>query len=247
MSYYRKIASAMGVFLFVAVLMSCGQAFGQSSASPSPNAGPGLITDIGSPGPDAIDLKVWADKDSTQPFHRGERVIVQFQPDRDAQLMVLGVTAAGKPVLLFPNREMSDAKIEKGKFYTFFGDDSNVHVELGAESEMSSLVFLVASKPFDVQALLKPPATLGLAFQANTDKRLAQLRAIVKRMAEDKGFNRVILPIEGERGKGFAFKVTKAGAPGQSKTRLKALPSTIKSKKPETVTGVQGYGDRSPK
>lgn len=197
---------------------------------------------IGNPGPDAIRLQVWTNKDPGEAFREGERLVIYFQADRQAYLTILAVSAKGNVRVVFPNRELPDNMIEKDKFYTVFGDDSQIWLHLVKDEGQTRLAFYVSASPFDFSPL-KPDTDMHcITIPADGKAHMKVLTDKLDAVAKSQGFNRLILSLQGEKDERFEINLMGGSGIG-TKPLPKRLPVGNESQPPETLTGTQGVKD----
>ncbi len=122
---------------------------------------------LGKPGDHPIGVHAWYEKEPGHVFQTGDRVILSFQTDQEAHVMVLHVIPCRSVQVLFPNKEHADAAVRKGAVNTLFGDDSGIRLSLGEKIPQAQLVFCVSSKPFVFGPLKRPSDQVGVTLRSD--------------------------------------------------------------------------------
>jgi hypothetical protein len=234
----RKV-TLVGICGFLWAVSVCALCVGVSSYSCAEVQGiPGVLATL-QPGPQAIPLKVWSDKEPGASFQEGERIVITFQAAQPAYLTILSCSSTGDVVILFPNKEHSDNFIERERPYNLFGDDSTLRLSVGREYVRGGLILCLSPKPISLDSL-QAPEHQWLTIPANANKQIETLRTMVQNMAKDPGFNKVLVPIPGSRRENREVIVSVAPDQGRA-TRPKGLPGAVESSEPEVVTGSAGF------
>lgn len=195
---------------------------------------------IGDPGPHAINLEVWTDRDYDESVREGEQLIIYLEADRKAYLAILVVAASGDVWVIFPNNELANTVIEKDRVYTLFGDDSQIWVHLVKQHIETKLAFYVSDKPFDFTPLQPDDGRSCIAIPAFSGEQMQLLTQKLSQGAKSKRFNRVILSFKRKKDQGFNISTKKAVAP---KRLYKKIPGGRESEPPEILLGTQGVKD----
>ena len=200
------------------------------------------LLSIGKPGPGAISIKVWTNKEPGEDFASGDRVIVYFQADRDAYLTAISVSSKGGSIsVVFPNKDHADTKIEKGRRYTLFGDDSGMRMKLAGRGEKGELVFYVSESSFTLDPLKPAKRTGWISITAGDSEKVKLLLGKLEEIAGTEGFNRVTLSPKDAKGDTLNIKLMGPRRLFKSRKPLqRRLPRDVKSDRPDSVTGVQG-------
>lgn len=239
--------SSRVIALLTAVLLSLtwSSAFGDSVKGLEDALG---LLSVGKPDPNPIKVQIWTNKEPGESFTTGDRVIVHFQADRDAYLTAVSVSSEnGRVSVIFPNKDHPDTKVDKGKLYTLFGDESGLQMKLDGSARKAELAFYVTSKPFALDPLKPVKPATWITFGAGDSENVKILRDKLEAIAGTEGFNRVTLSPKDVKGETLNIKLMgpkklfKYGKPVQ-----KRLPEDTRSGRPESVTGVQGADEKAP-
>jgi hypothetical protein len=188
------------------------------------------------PGDHPIGVRAWYEKEPGHVFQTGDRVILSFQTDQDAHVMVLHVIPGRSVRILFPHKEHANAEVHKGAVNTLFGDDSGIRLTWGKKVPQAELVLCASSKPFELGTLKRQDDEAGVALRSAAD--VQTLKAILQTMAKDPGFNRLVLPCDEQAAYGFEAVLTLS--PPSTPPKSRGLPGAEDSDRPGTVTGTQG-------
>lgn len=192
------------------------------------------------PGPHAIPIKVWSEKKRRDSFREGERIVIAFQAAQPAYVMILACSSSGDVAVLFPNKDRSDNFVGQEKIYTLFGDDSTLRLSVGGEYEHGGLVLCASAKPFTLNALKGLEHQQRVTIPANALEQMETLRSTIQAMAKEAGFNRVFVPVSGDKKENHEVVVSLS--PDQAKpVRPKGLPASVESSEPEVITGSAGF------
>ena len=194
------------------------------------------------PGPKKIPFELWTEAESSAALREGDNLIFTLQAGDDATLTVIGLLSDGTAMILFPNQLQPDNKIKGGAVYTFFGEDSPLMLRVGKKVPGSWLVFILNTSGVTVDWSKIGAGDLAVRIKASSDKEVQGLKEALAVLADDEKFNCVIVPIESLSREGFDMQLMKPESTG--KPHYKRLPSTLDSRRPGTVTGSQGYGDK---
>lgn len=198
------------------------------------NAGPAkALLNLGTVGPDAVNLKVWTDQPEHKKLKPGDKVAVNFNADKDCYLVVLNVSSRGGVTVVFPNKEQKDNRIVGGKDYTIFGPGSRLRLVLGKRVPEAKLVFFVSPEPVDLDSFKIPDNEMVFRIPPGARDRLTAFREKLEQASQKKGFNRVLLSIKTDQNGEADLKLMG----GKFK---KGLPSKDSSEGPETITGTAG-------
>jgi|WetSurSiteA1Bulk_404760.scaffolds.fasta_scaffold16033_2 hypothetical protein len=196
----------------------------------------GELASIGEPGPDAIKFRIWTNKEEHEAFQPGDRAIIHLSAERQAYATMFAVSSEGHVTLLFPNKLMQDNIIEPNKLYTLFGDDSQVHMTAGERTSKGKIVIYLSTTPFVPDPLRIPENGVWLTIYGQAQKEMGILKDKLQSLAKAEGFNRATVPLPGGKGGDLEIQLKEVSTQGARK----ALPGTIESSIPETVTGSAG-------
>lgn len=222
------------VVIFGLLAWVLGSPAGAAPAKESASAGAHQLLDIGKPGPRAIRLDIRTDTPDGQPLKAGDSVVLHVNASHECYITAIYISAAGDAVILFPNTKTPDNRIEPEKEYTLFGGDSGIKLKVGDTMKEGRIVFFASPRPLNLSPL-KPAdgqACISIARGATEDVRV--LKQKIEALAREKGFARKVLQLKAHGSKGTSLN-------------LMGLPSTVRSDKPEGVTGVQGFKDEEAK
>jgi hypothetical protein len=206
------------------------------------------LLNLGTIGPEPINLSVWTNRPAGQKFKTGDRVVIYFKADKDCYVTALNVSAQGDVAVLLPSKEHPDNFIKAGQEYSLFGDDSNVRLEMGKGLPEVKAVFYATSQPISLDPLVIPELRLVLQIPHTEKESLGVLVAKIEKASAVPGFNRVILAIKSEPAGGPNLKLMgpaprpQPSMPGSERREGPAgiEPSRSDSEQPETLTGTQG-------
>ncbi len=200
------------------------------------------LLSVGKPDSSAVKIRVWTNKEPGESFATGDRVILHFQADRDAYVAAISVSSKdGRVSIIFPNKDHPGTKIDKGKVYTLFGDDSGMRMKLVDTTEEGELVFYATTKQFSLDPLKPENQKTWISFPASDSDKVDLLRGKLKEIAGAEGFNRVALSPKDRKGGTLNIKLM-GPAKGLRSVRpvRRQIPRDPKSERPDSVTGVQG-------
>lgn len=192
----------------------------------------GALLSLGKVGPDAIKLKVWTDPPADKPARLGQRIVIHFRADADCYLVVANISPKGV-IIVFPNRERPDNRIEAGKEYTLFGTGSKLKLVLGRGVSEAKMAFYLSPQPIDLSPLKIGAKKAAIVIPSSASEKLKALKDKIEGISKQKGFNRKVLAIKSQE-------------EGRSGLRLMGLPSRkgVRSRKssdrPGSVTGTRG-------
>jgi hypothetical protein len=236
------VAAVLRRSLVIAAVMSllyCLGVVGFADQGGTRNAKNLELFSTGQPGSGATPAKVWTNKAHGEYFKEGEPIILTLQVAQPASLCVIVATGDGHVALIPQRSVLEEEQLKPGKIYTLFGDDSPL--QLAAEKGLApgKLVILLTGRPVNVDQF-KPSNDKGfVSIPVDSQRELAVLRDEIKTLAEDSGFNRIVVDIPaGDGTSGQVSLVIQARE--DTKDARKALPRAIESVEPETVTGSAG-------
>jgi len=183
----------------------------------------------------AIKLDIWTNQPADKPFEDGDRVVIHFKADRPCYVMVANVSSTGNVSIVFPNKEHTDNRIDGGKEYVLFGDDSQLKLVMGKGVSEPKLVFYTSSVPFELSGFKVPDDQAVLAIPATARDRLKMLRESIARAARNKGFNLQVLSLKGKPQGKVDLKLM--GGPWGGKS----VRPVETSETPGAVTGSRGH------
>jgi hypothetical protein len=135
--------------------------------------------------------------------------------------------------VLFPNREAPYGAISAKREHILFGPDSNIELKVSPKIREAHIFFYVFSKGLDFGPLRIADSSACMTIPHSSPKDVWALVNSLKRMAQDKGFNRTVVVVKAA-GKADAVK-------------LMGLPRSVESEQPIPVTGAQGAKDKGVK
>jgi hypothetical protein len=207
------------------ICLGCVAAFAGSEGTPQAAA---ELTTVGTPGPKAIQLKIWTDKPESHVFRAGDSIVLHVRADRRACIAVVYISSKGDAIVLFPNAQTPDNLILPGRDYTLFGDSAPIKLKISETMKEGRIVVFSSSSPLPLDSLgAVSESKPCIQIPSSAPDRLDALKGYLERASKDEGFNRVVLALKGGGAAGLSLK-------------LMGLPTAVKSEKPETVTGVQG-------
>ena len=205
---------------------------------------------VGNPAAGTPDLKISTHRPASPGFMPGDRLTVQLTARKPLYLLAINVTSKGTVTLLFPNRTRPDSRLEPGKQYSLFAEDSGVSLVLGDQADGGGTVFYTSRQPIDLSALKLPDKGACMTFSETSGKPLSIVRKALAALAGTKGFTRTDLPLKDDQGNRYDVEVilTDGKQVTTSQTDLskrgaveKSLPTGLKSDRPESITGAAGH------
>jgi hypothetical protein len=182
---------------------------------------------IGKAGPQAIDLQIRTDHAEGQPLKAGDLIVLHVRASREAYIAAIYFSSTGDTVVLFPNKQTPDNHIMPGKEYSLFGEGSGIRLKVSDKMKEGQIVFFASSKPFNLSPLQVPEGQTCITIACSAEKERGVLKQQIEALAEDQGFNKVVLRLKTGGNEGVPLN-------------LMGLPTTVTSDKPESITGVQG-------
>ena len=194
------------------------------------------LVSIGVPGSEAVQFKMWTNKEEGETFRAGDRAIIFLSAEREAYVTMLSVSSDGSVTVLLPNKLMQDNAIQPNKLYALFGDDSPVRLTTGKRPSKDKLVIHLSPVPLALDPLTIPEGSACLTLTGEARKEMGILKEKIRTMAKDKGFNRTTVLLPSETGDSLAIMVTEI-----SRTvSRKGIPEDQESTVPGTLTGSPG-------
>jgi hypothetical protein len=194
------------------------------------------LVSIGVPGPEAVQFKIWTNKEEGETFRPGDRATIFLSAGRAAYVTMLSVSSDGSVTVLLPNKLMQDNAIQPNKLYALFGDDSPVRLIAGKKPGKDKLVIYITPAPLALEPLTIPEGNSWLTLTGEARKEIGILKEKLRTIAKDKTFNRAIVLLPGESGDSLAITVTEI-----SRTlSRKGIPENQESTLPGTLTGSPG-------
>jgi hypothetical protein len=219
--FYPAILVSMMVVITLSciVLSPIGSATEQDATSPT--------IFIGKIGPDAIALDAQMVRLPKKNSDQGEPVALKLKVAKEAYATILYHSSKGDVTVLLPNVETPNNLLKPEKEYTFFGLDSNIRLTLGTKRANTKIICYVSTKPIKLSLSKLPTGHVFLTIPRTSTGEMDDLKKQIAEVAATKGFNRRVLSMEGPEAANVDLK-------------MMGIPKAIKSKKPGTVTGVQG-------
>jgi hypothetical protein len=219
------------VMIAAAMLPACFFAFGEQACAQQYPGTDLLNIAPSNPGKTRIEVSYGKSKDHI--FKQGERVIFNVTGNADGYLWIFNVSKDGNIVVLFPNKSVSDNRIQTGKPYVLFAEDQGPQLLMGGGLSESRTVFFLTSRQLP-DSLTKPPAGKDAVLRIPAqDPRVSELLDKLKECSSEPDFGSLVLTLKCEGDAGPDVKLM--GPPP------KGLPTG--SDIPETVTGTQGAKD----
>ena len=189
---------------------------------------------IGKIGPDAIALEARMVRLPTKPSDQGEPLALKLKVAEEAYVTILYFSSKGDVTVLLPNVETPGNLLKPDKEYTFFGADSSIRLALGTKRANTKIVCYVSTKPIKLTLSNPPKGHVFLTIPRSSTGEIEELKKQVADVATTKGFNRSVLSMDGPEAASVDLK-------------MMGISKAIKSRKPGTVTGVQGLKENSEK
>lgn len=201
------------------------------SASNSGTDVESVLSDIGTPGPRAIDMNVAFSRTDDKQTHPNEPVSIQLSTSQAAYVLAVYVTPSQDLAIVFPNRKITDNLLTPGKNHMIVSPESGIKIGFLPAAEKGRIILYVSSQPFTFDGLPSNEGQDYLQISHDDAKSVNRLRDSIKAAAKDSAFNlKIITPDDLSRaGEGFGFM---------------GLPRTIQSTQPESVAGVQGTKEK---
>ncbi len=206
------------------------------------------LLSIATPGADALDVQA-SIKPEGDSYRRGVHCAITVVVDEPAYLLALLLAADGSCRILFPPRVALKDGVPPRKRYDLFETDSSLQLRLGKPVALSQVLLFLSSRRPPYECL---PEREGLVAAINPDdtQGFGNLVTVVREMAGGSSFQRLAVSVPANDGKMRNLSVSQASdeQPGTPRRRMlkKALPGGTKSRRPESVTGVQGIKDPGP-
>ncbi|MFH1115569.1 MAG: DUF4384 domain-containing protein [Pseudomonadota bacterium] len=160
-----------------------------------PDAAASLLS-VGKPGSDPIRLKAWTNIPKDRPANVGERIVIHFTADRDCYVVVANVSSKGSVTIVFPNRERPDNRVEGGKEYTLFGEESRLKLVFGTGISGADLLFFASSQPIDLSPFKISGNSMAVFIPASSGEDFRILKSKIEHASKAEGFNRAVLSIK---------------------------------------------------
>ena len=189
---------------------------------------PSSLLSIGKIGPDGIALNAQIVKLPKKPSDRGEPLALKLKVAKEAYVTLLYLSSKGDVTILLPNVENPNNRLKPNKEYTFFGVGSSIRLTIGTKSTNAKIVCYVSSKPVKISLSKLPKGMTFLTIPKSSTNEMEARKTQIANVATTSGFNRQVMRMEGPEATSVDLK-------------MMGIPKAIKSKKPGTVTGVQGY------
>jgi hypothetical protein len=182
---------------------------------------------IGKAGPKAIKLALRTDKPAEHVFKPGETIDLYVRPSETAHVVAVYLSQKGDTIVLYPNSYTPDTPLSPDKDTALFSASGPVKIKVSDSMKEGRIIFFVSSEPFQLAPLSVPEGKPCIHISASSQGEFQILRQKIQTMAQDAGFNRVVLALKGNGASALSLN-------------LMGLPTAVSSEKPEPVTGVQG-------
>ncbi len=189
------------------------------------------LLSVGEEGPKATKIMTWLSGPEGGEVQPGEEAFINVRPLATAYLVALYVSQKGDVTILFPNGRTADNLLTPGKDYSFFARDSRIRlVASEAKEPAANIVLYLSSTPFDLEPFNIKESEGLTRIPASAVEKTRALAETLEKASHDPGFRRTVVDLSTLLAQGASFKPLPKG-----------LPENIKSRKPGTVLGIQGF------
>jgi hypothetical protein len=234
----KNVVRPVVLFSLLVIAMSFAGAVEQVRAGSAAGDRIGELLSMGKPGDKTFTMKVWPNKGAEDFYHKGDRLFFDMQTNKDAYVTIVAVSSNGAVTVLSPNGERLNNLVKAKEVYTLFGDDSPIRLRMGKEVKSTHLIFYLSPKPFTLDSMKIPPDGGVIQFNVTEDKKFEEFKRALENASNNAGLFRVVIPLKGKKGAGFNLIASRVSLADEEAG--KALPIDVKSRKPESMTGVQG-------
>jgi len=133
-------------------------------------------------------LKVWTNKQTGDPFVKGERLVIYVESEKDAYLKLDYYTAEGKVVHLVPNVFASEARIQGGQKYSFGDEGAAAEFKISAPFGEETVKAMASTVPFDTALIESDQVSEATVY-------LTKVQGILKQKAKDPNWASALVPI----------------------------------------------------
>ncbi len=189
------------------------------------------FSNIGSPGPRAIELDVTTSKSEGNVPGKEDLVSVGLSLSESGYVLALYIAPTGDVIVVFPDQKTTDNLLANGKSYQIVSPDTGLKLGFTPSADKGRIVIYASSRPFAMEDLTTQAPEGYVKISSGDTKALSRLYGIVEEAAKSDKFNRKIITPEdlSRAGEGFGFM---------------GLPRGLESSQPESVAGVQGAKDQ---
>ncbi|MBI5250723.1 MAG: DUF4384 domain-containing protein [Desulfomonile tiedjei] len=196
---------------------------------------PFTLLSIGEVSTTGMKIDVKPENSPGQAIREGDRLRIDFTPDRKGYLTVLNVSSDGRVSILFPNRRERNSLVTPDKTYTLVGGSSQTQAIVEGASEKGGTVFYLSPKPLPLRSIAS-----GRLLDSIPWKRIRNLAQELRSLAKLQGFSRMMLPLQAGLGKTYDIKFVSEVEPASPRTSRPKLMGPKVSEPPESLTGAAG-------